>query len=242
MEHLQGYDSDSDTDTSDTSSTPAISTAAPTELLAKYHIKPAFKIIHTMKASKFWTTFLYIEYRPTQHLRHQWTHYLRAAGLDTLVEPLYFTALGSPNPLHVSLSENIQFHERDKRQEYIDNLTTALTDTEPFQLRFASVPKWLGLYLVLPVERNKALQDLIDRIAAVHSRLGVPYSKDFFQAQAHMSIAKWKTHPRDTSVPPFTALPTVECDGIRYDLDRSSMKLPFHQAAEHKFDDARQRQ
>lgn len=208
-----------------------------TELLSKYHIKPSLKKVNQMNANKFWTTFLYIEYRTSTQWRLQLNDYLRVNSLNKWVEPLYFTSFGSPDPLHISLSGNIQFHDLNKRQLFVKNLTQSSRNMEPFNLELESIPKIFDSHLVLLVKQNDCLHKLINELQIVADKFKIPYDADNFHTNAHLSIAKIvKRIPQGTSLTPLPQLPIINCNSLKYDLDRSSMSIPFKKDAEHKFD------
>ncbi|SCU86372.1 LANO_0C07778g1_1 [Lachancea nothofagi CBS 11611] len=92
--------------------------AVPQEILDKYHIAPNIdKYSEPMNLAATrgkWASFAFIEMRPSMHQRLVLDQLIRDVGAklrasDLNFEPLHMSELGSPLPLHVSLSANFSF-------------------------------------------------------------------------------------------------------------------------------------
>lgn len=175
-------DSDSDTDNElERQLHPAPSLPRlPTAILHKYHIEPhRAKYTTNMSVSskinpnvKNWCTFLYYEWRPNRIERNilakmvsQFNERCDSNNIGVTkrihFEPLHLSSLGSPLPLHISLSQNIHFTRESDRNAFYVSLSKRIQQSEnlfPFTMKFQPIfsilPSFLkeSLFLTLAVD------------------------------------------------------------------------------------------
>lgn len=177
---LSDSDSDSDNEVG-TQLQPAPSLPRlPTAILDKYHIEPNIAKYNTnMSFSskvnsnvKNWCTFLYYEWRPNRIERSilakmvsKFNETCRSNNIGVTkrihFEPLHLSSLGSPLPLHISLSQNIYFTRESDRNAFYESLSKRIQQSEnifPFTMKFQPIfsilPSFLkdSLFLTLAVD------------------------------------------------------------------------------------------
>lgn len=247
-------DSDSETNALQEDTLPEL----PDEVLDKYHLAPSSKMNSRVRG---FNSFVYLEWRPSKMQRMYLTRLLmdfqaqcRRSGVNILqglkLEPLQVNALGSPEPLHVSLSRNLEFENQFQRNAFQDLLGSRLSSyhLDPIEIEFESKFQVLDsrfkdrVFLTLPVASHQrshwfkaAYQVLWDSLAEVWphcsdaqivSMLCPPESVHMSIAQAYgitaSEIAIWIE-----SVEPLEPLPRWKATDLKLDKNRESIKLPL---------------
>ena len=261
---LEGYSSESESDCEEDKLPQQVdSSAINRKLFDKYHIKPTTgpkrnTPDHLMK-TRFWTSFVYIDWRLTSKERRLLSGYLaqcnnqyKKYGIE--FKPLFYSDLGTPLNLHVSLSPNLKFGDRDERDQFFNILQNnlALKVSKSFTIPLERHPKLLKApgslttFLTLPIDPNiltKYIKPLFNEIAILwNSRHNLTMSlqpelslDESFINKAHVSIAKtWSPIPQSDEMtlllPPLdNTLMIPENHRIQYDRDRESLTLniPF---------------
>lgn len=263
MDLLGGYSSESECDTENEIEEDKISQQFDTslinrKLLDKYHIKPTTSLKRTISErlmkTRFWTSFIYIDWRLTskdrQILSRYLTHYNNQYGKYGIeFRPLFYSDLGTPLNLHVSLSPNLKFSTEFERDKFFDNLqkNLALKMSKSYTISLErhpvlmNTPGSLATFLTLPIDSNTLLnyiKPLFNEIATLwNSRdniAGSPQPELFltesFINKAHVSVAKtWSKIPQNAKsllLPPLdTPLVIPENHRVQYDKDRESLTL-----------------
>lgn len=155
----------------------------PNAIIEKYHIGPDCTMKSVNAGTKFWSTFIYLEWRPSRVERSVLSDMLMefnskcqktnlSVHHDLVFKPLFLSSLGSPLPLHISLSQSITFASEQERDTLHRNLLRNVTESDnchPFRITFESFyqilasPRSNALFLTLPVSsklRKKQFSDL----------------------------------------------------------------------------------
>lgn len=256
MEILQEYSSDSDTDSDTKGSNPADGQhqedelpLLPPGLLDKFHIEPSTKRrkVEGMK-TKFWTSFIYLDWRLTSKDRNTLTQYLtlcnskfKAYGVD--FQPLFYSKFGTPVNLHLSLSPNLMFLTETTRDRFFALLQDRLLEKPGWSDRTVPLEKNPMLirspraditFLTLSVS-SKTLEEYI---RPLFSEIITPFTSEQFLInqnipenfinRAHVSIAKTYSAqlPAELPLPPLTTTLAIPSDHrVQYDRNRASLTL-----------------
>lgn len=252
------YDSSSE-DSSDDDRLPAI----PSSVLDKYHIGPSFTSANSNKeksamsikssAKSFWNTFIYLEWRPTTKDRQQlfklvtyYTETFKRNGFPMKIKPLYWSDLGSPRSLHVSITSNISFNNVENRDRLLERLKVEIekSNIKPFEMNFNEKPKLMTsfsnpkiCFMVLDIEteiKKKYIIQLYKIIEKCKEGLDATPLFDLDILQSHMSIAQ--VYSKDNSL--FPEIETL--NQIFEDEPASNVKIPSFEVNTVKFDKNRQ--
>lgn len=231
----------------------------PEAILDKYHLKPS--VGGGMKPQGF-TSFIYLEWRPNKTQRAQLLRVVnhfnkacRGSGILSLrrlrFEPLHLSALGSPEPLHISLTRTLQFSNELQRDLFHQSLAFNLVQSPiaPFEIDFEPSFQVLDsqfrdrMFLTVPVASKLKYQYfsilgniLKDSLRAVFPRLGAQEINSMICApeSVHMSIAVAEGM---TSSPltifaqeqtPLGPIPSWSVSHMKFDKNRESLKMPFN--------------
>lgn len=232
------YSSESDCESEENSKSNLIDTGLLNRpLLDKYHIKPTVNpdrtaSYHLMK-TRFWTSFIYIDWRLTSKDRQILTQYVNQCNSRYSVygvefKPLFYSDLGTPQNLHVSLSPNLKFSNEDERDRFFNILQNnlMLKGSKLFgncvsrkgsisiplerQPKLLKAPGSSATFLTFPIDKTilaNYVKPLFNEIANLwnsmdgilkFSQPDIPVNESFID-KAHVSIAKtWSTIPPDT--------------------------------------------
>ena len=158
-----------------------------------------------------WTSFVYFEWRPSSRDRlllnrciNECNKLMKPLGLR--FNPLYMTELGSPLPLHVSLSPNMRFKKQGERDLLYTRVVNELKISQmlrPFDLEFEPVLEVMGpssfhrdvRFLVFKIskkQRETQIRELFDILN--RCLVGIEGYQDkftFFRPEmAHLSIGR----------------------------------------------------
>lgn len=263
MNLFQNNYSSSSEDNSDDDKLPVV----PHSILDKYHIGPSINTADYNKdnstmsvkfpAKSFWNTFIYLEWRPTTRDRQQLfklvTHYtevFKRNGIPIKIKPLYWSDLGSPRPLHVSITSNISFNNVNNRDKLLERLQIEIqkSNIKPFEMTFNRKPKFMRscsnpkvCFLVLDIETEIKKKYMIQLHRIIEKCKKELNSKTLFNLdilQSHMSIAQ--VHfKHDTKSPDIDTLnqviedepadnveiPSFEVNAVKFDKNRQSLSI-----------------
>ncbi|CCK71305.1 phosphoric diester hydrolase KNAG_0G02480 [Huiozyma naganishii CBS 8797] len=223
----------------------------PSEIAGKYHIEPSVsKYAMKMHLLGRWTSFLYLEWKPSTAERYDLARYISQynrwlarefSGQRIVFEPLFHTELGSPRLLHVSLSPNLYFNDDKERDRFFETLRESVNRSntvKPFHLKFDTQPAVLfskqqdAAFLALKVSKESlpalnSLSSVIEEALKGVSPSGNTYGNFFakFSKTAHMSIAKTKRSilqdPEITAGPPYEYSPITTFSADSFNLDKN---------------------
>lgn len=217
----------------------------PESVLHKYHLAPAIEMLRSGSGAAAWRSFVYLEWRPSARERARLTRLvaraneLLAAQLpDARFEPLHYSCLGAPAPLHVSLSRTLQFSSDHQRAAFFQDLRERASDIPSFTLQadrrlqlYASESNH-SAYLAFPVA-GSSLTQLFD---AVQAALPIDtHHASLLASSAHMSIARAVNIPSATVWDHITRdlaqelewLPSFQATEFRVDRNRESLSVPL---------------
>lgn len=163
-----------------------------------------------------WSCFLYIEYRPSSTEREMISKTLsqfnqswqkKLPGTD-IFEPLHYTTLGVPVPLHISLTKNIPFDSETQRDRFYNILVPKVAQLRQHlvqfedTLRFYGSPQTTSVFLgynVAQSVKDNIIKDITDNIesALIDSGLSESDKMVTVPSFSHMSIAKLSNAPKD---------------------------------------------
>lgn len=230
MDLLQGYSSSSDSevdlgsaaDTEDINLPPV-----PEAITDRYSIAPnilkftedieSMRFVSPFKIKDFqankgkWSSFLFIEYKPSLTERDKLLQNItkfnrmnqtRNPELQEF-EPLHISPLGVAAPLHISLSRNILFEDINEREHFYNLLSQKLAPMPQFLVQFedkvniVTAKEKSRLYLTLDVAKPVKTQYIVPIMTAIEKSLvdsGIKDAKSFLldPKYAHMSIADIK--------------------------------------------------
>lgn len=229
----------------------------PDAILDKYHLTPS---INMNRVTGF-NSFVYLELRLSKSQRMNLTrmlaHFQAQCGnsdIDVLkrikFEPLHMSPLGSPEPLHVSLSRGLEFRDSIQRDQFQRCLSARLGSSclNPIDIEFE--PKFQILdsrlkdrvFLTLPVlssQRSHWFKSVC-QVLWESLREVWPSCKDeeidemvCSPESMHMSIAQaYGTTASELAVwiqllEPLRPLPTWNITHLKLDKNRESMKVPL---------------
>ena len=167
-----------------------------------------------------WTSFVYFEWRPSSRDRillnrciNECNKLMKPLGLK--FDPLYMTQLGSPLPLHVSLSPNMSFKTQDERDLFYTRVVNEIKVSEilrPFDLEFEPVLEVMGpssfdrdvRFLVFKIskqQRDTQIRELFDILNRCLDGIeGFRHGFTFFRPEmAHLSIGRLVMNERVTN-------------------------------------------
>ncbi|CCE62235.1 hypothetical protein TPHA_0C00790 [Tetrapisispora phaffii CBS 4417] len=218
MDLLRDNYSDSDRDSDDEEKRAQDSDVVVPELseavLDKYNIAPSVSRLYSRRDSQgMFNGFINIQYRTSTEMRMKLLHNIVKINskCNTKLEPLFFTELGSPAVLHISLSQNLFFQSQEQRNSFYRLLEQKIHTAEirPFDVKFDARPIWFApldtkrktLFLVYKVEdlilesKFKPLQNCINR--SLREIFPDKRIKEFEVSlnNLHMSIAKMLDTP-----------------------------------------------
>ena len=256
------YNSSSE-DNSDDEKLPAV----PDSILDKYHIGPSINKKNSNQdnssmnikfpVKSFWNTFIYLEWRPTMRDRQQlfklvtyYTDVFKRNKVPVKIKPLYWSDLGSPRPLHISITSNISFNNVNHRDKLLEKLQNEIENSniKPFEMTFNEKPKFLRSYsnptiyfLVLDIETEIKKNYIIHLHRIVEKcreglNCNILFNLDVLQS--HMSIAEVHMK-RDSNLPDIDTLnqiiedesasnvniPSFEVNAIKFDKNRQSLSI-----------------
>ncbi|CCF59632.1 hypothetical protein KAFR_0H02230 [Kazachstania africana CBS 2517] len=238
----------------------------PDSIGAKYHIEPNItKFEHEEMSLQFkigqWTSFIYLQWKPTAKQRILFNEIIsdynqlfndkfKTKILDRFeFKPTYRSDLGSPHPLHVSLSRNLTFNKQERRDEFITTLAGQIKAAQinPFQLQLQSRPQLFQsqfdattLFLVLPLDPH-TIKKQITNLHEVIKRTMIQYAlpRNFLEAsRSHVTIAQLDNVPRrvmskidqispSKSYAEVSSMITPSITHLHLDKNRESFQLPF---------------
>ncbi|CAB4254819.1 similar to Saccharomyces cerevisiae YLR132C Essential protein of unknown function [Maudiozyma barnettii] len=234
----------------------------PNSILNKYHIAPSTNIDNNKmnrgsSSATLWNTFIYLEWRPSVKDRRYLDKILRyydnvmnQNGIRLKLDPLYWTELGSPCPLHISLSPNIRLRDVADRDRLFKRMELAIERSKltPFEVKFDTVPKCVrsltnpkSCFLTLPVNRTTRMGPITELFKMIEEsekglNLDIPF--DLKIAMTHMSISQMNPENGTTlemstineviqrNVSNFD-IPSVTINSINIDKNRQSLSIRF---------------
>ncbi|SMN20695.1 similar to Saccharomyces cerevisiae YLR132C Essential protein of unknown function [Maudiozyma saulgeensis] len=235
----------------------------PTEILNKYHIAPSTNTeSNTMNyksslTTKIWNTFIYLEWRPNMKDRRTldklldyYSGVMNQNGIHLKVEPLYWSDLGSPYPLHISLSPNIRIKDIIDRDKLFHRIESKLDKShlKPFEVKFGNVPMCIrsmtnpkSCFFTLPIDTTTQvgpITDLVKIIEESKKGLNLETSFDLNISMTHMSIGQ--LNPGNGVTLDMSAInqiiqhsisncdiPKVCINSINVDKNRQSLSIRF---------------
>lgn len=232
----------------------------PEALLDKYHLTPSVNMNRTV-AGKF-NSFVYLEWRPTKLDRMHLTHMLgefqkqcKNSDVEVLrkmkLEPLHVSSLGSPEPLHVSLSRSLEFRDGKQRDLFHECLSKRLASSQlnPIDIKFE--PKFQVLdsrfkdrvFLTLPVVSSQRCRWFKSLCKIVWQSLREVWPNEYNDKEidemvcdpesVHMSIGQSTgTTASELAVwiqllEPLRPLPSWNITDLKLDKNRESLKIPL---------------
>lgn len=234
----------------------------PGEILNKYHIKPNLKkYTSEMKPTIIgkWSTFVYFEWRLTSNDRikldkilSNCNNILGQNDCPLLFEPLHWSPLGSPQPLHVTLCPNILFNNTTQREKFHSNLQSAIeqSNLKLFEMKFDPVATIMksatnqkNVFLTLDVQSNikdKQITELSNIIDNALEKQGKQTLFQFNPSATHMSIGQLQVpNSNQLSIPTLNNIIRTNCnniipttpsftvDTLRIDKNRESITINF---------------
>ncbi|KAL3237710.1 phosphoric diester hydrolase RNJ42_00697 [Nakaseomyces bracarensis] len=227
MDLLQGYTSESDTEESEIETVDELP-PVPDIVSDKYSIPPnTFNFTEDIESMRFtspfkikdfkankgkWSSFLFIEYKPSLTERKILTQAITDFNSVNLsrnpnlqgFQPLHVSTMGIATPLHISLSRNILFDDASERDQFYHSLRQKLAQMPQFLVQFEQNLKVLTarekstLYLTLDLKDSVKKQYIVPIMDAIEqslreTRISDPKSYIFDPEFAHMSIADIKS-------------------------------------------------
>ena len=192
----------------------------PSAVLDKFHIVPSVRD-DSMKVSSFrhWVTFAYIEWRLAQKERASLDRLLskcnstiqKHTSQEVRFTPTYWSDLGSPRPLHISLCTNIVFKQAETRETFFKNVETAVEQSElkPFKVNIFPRPRVIRsltnsghFFLALPVDTcdtETSIPQLIRIIRDSHRDIDATVNFPFDESAIHVSIGSLNVSPESVN-------------------------------------------
>ncbi|GAV55126.1 hypothetical protein ZYGR_0AS04490 [Zygosaccharomyces rouxii] len=230
----------------------------PDAVLDKYHLTPSVNMNRT--ATGF-NSFVYLEWRPSKLQRMHLTRLLvqfqaqcSSSSIDVLkrlkLEPLHVSALGSPEPLHVSLSRSLEFRDSMQRDWFQQCLSARLASSrlDPIDIGFEPRFQMLDsrfkdrVFLTLPVlssQRSHWFKSLYQVIwqslrevwpncndRDIDEMVCSPESVHMSIAQAHGTTAN-ELSVWIQLLEPLKPLPMWNVTHLKLDKNRESLKIPL---------------
>ncbi|CCH58195.1 hypothetical protein TBLA_0A03990 [Henningerozyma blattae CBS 6284] len=182
----------------------------PSSITSKYHFPPSLNYINhkncdNMRQRTVWSTFIYLEWRIAKSERirlHSLINQVcKDKNLPYSFTPAFFSDLGAPLPLHVSLTRNIEFHSIEQRDLLKASLEKHMHSIEPFTLEFLPLFELYrahyrsGLFIGFPVSfdcKVKQIEPLINQIGHAMKDVNIlDYSKYLINpSTAHVSLGQ----------------------------------------------------
>lgn len=245
----------------------AVLPSLPTEILDKFHIAPNIsKFTNEMSLASnftikkgFYSSFIYLEWRPTKLYRQLVFKHINDYNLafkelhnthsNQQFVPLHMNELGSPLPLHVSLSQNLIFHSEAQRDSMLTALQTRIStqNIPTFAIEFEPSPIILSshlnnaMFLTYSVQEEfkktvlKQIQDAIhESLKEAFPNRNIEKKYELDNQSLHMSIAQMcnvpsylMKHYHKSTVKPFQdfSLPTFQVDKIKCDKNREVFNI-----------------
>lgn len=191
----------------------------PSQVLDKFYVAPNVDKYSPTTEMSFtrgmWNNFVFIELRPNSEQRNSLNKLLTVFNeklqlLETpkpivQFQPLHITQLGSPLPLHISLSSNIQFSTKKEADMFVKMLSVEILQKFPIKFTFKFKPELQiydnfnhsALFLTLDVSHeiktrylsklSSIVQESIDCVCVEEKS---PELEQWSYRNAHMSIGK----------------------------------------------------
>ncbi|EDO19325.1 hypothetical protein Kpol_1036p71 [Vanderwaltozyma polyspora DSM 70294] len=243
----------------------------PSTVLDKYYVSPNI-LKYTEEMSNLvgiktgfrtgqFRSFIFLEWRPTSLQRQQLVKSInqfnenltKTKGSNFRFDPLFISSLGSPEPLHVSLSKSIVCESITQRNLFYRELKKELQSVQiqPFTLTFTNKPLVLtakqdsSMFLCLEVNRSHRTKILKPIQDAISSALETTFSNQSdiimnFQVSneyLHMSIAQMTNCPpssanlKSSSIDwePFHGLDEIKvpCKEVKCLINRQLYSIPI---------------
>ncbi|QLG74498.1 hypothetical protein HG535_0G03810 [Zygotorulaspora mrakii] len=239
----------------------------PTSIIEKYHLRPDNIMKPLRTTAKNWSTFIYLEWRPTSAERSLLSKMIMSlnkacqdadlsAARRLSFHPLHLSALGSPLPLHISLSQNVTFvneQQRDRLYAIISKKIKQSKIIEPFRVKFEPKYQLLAsnrtnvVFLTLPLTSEVKRNEISNICAAITDAFKDVFP-NFTDAElqnisintefAHLSIAQAVNVPQSTTqylpllqshIPTRNRFEPIEFNisSIKYDKNREVLNIPI---------------
>ena len=213
------------------------------------------------RAATGFNSFVYLEWRPSKLQRIHLTRVLvnfqaqcSGSGIEVLkrlkLEPLHVSALGSPEPLHVSLTRSLEFSDAMQRDRFQQSLSTRLAASQLSPIDIAFEPRFQVLdsrfkdrvFLTLPVLSSQrshwfkfVYQVIWQSLREVWPNLNDKEIDEMLcpAESVHMSIAQTHgTRAKELAVwiqplEPLQPLPTWNVTHLKLDKNRECIKIPL---------------
>ena len=188
----------------------------PSQVLDKFHITPSAPKDTMIKPSfKSWVTFAYLEWRLTRQERVRLDRVVskcnsiikQHTGGKFTFRPTYWSELGSPSPLHVSLTSNITFAKPEIRDAFLSRVESSIdeSDLAPFQVKLDNQPLVIrslanrgNFFLILNLEaslKQGHVGELTELLASEYRRLEGKAFYKIVPSLCHVSIGSLVAKP-----------------------------------------------